>query len=405
MSLNDQEYAYLLENLMVNNTDTIYFKDLESRFIMVNEACVQKHGWSSAEDAVGKTDFDVFTDEHAQKAFEDEQQIIRTGKPIYSLEEKETLHNGTETWASSTKMPLRDPDGNIIGTFGVSRDITRKKQAEFKVRKFSEEIKIIKEEMENDVRMAGQLQRSFFSSTDPVFPAGAQPDDRCIDFMHRIILNHQVSGDYCTIQRVSEQEAGIFLCDIQGIGVRAALGAALVRGVMQELESLAGDPGAYLSRMNKLLLPLFHKGEVLVHTSACYMVINVQTGSLRMANANHAQPIHFHDGTGAQWLGADKGVNGPSLGVEAGVQYKTVEFKIKPDDAVVLFTDGLTNLKNNADDAYGLKRLLDSAHSFSGEPLEDIFQGLEDDALAFSRDRKFSDDVCMVGFHLKHFLE
>jgi serine phosphatase RsbU (regulator of sigma subunit) len=56
------------------------------------------------------------------------------------------------------------------------------------------------------------------------------------------------------------------------------------------------------------------------------------------------------------------------------------------------------------DDAYGLKRLLDSAHSFAGEPLEDIFQGLEDDVLAFSKDRKFSDDVCMVGFQLQQWM-
>ncbi|MDF7801715.1 SpoIIE family protein phosphatase [Pontiellaceae bacterium B1224] len=404
MPLNETEYTYLLDNLMVNNADVIFFKDLESRFIMVNDACVKKHGWTSAADALGKTDFDVFMEDHARKAYEDEQQILRTGEPIYGIEEKETRLDGTETWASTTKMPLRDPEGNLIGTFGISRNITDKKLTELKVRKFSDEIAAIKDEMENDVRMAGKLQKSFFSASYPVFPEGAQPDEKCIDFKHRFILKHQVSGDYCAIQRISETEAGIFLCDIHGVGVRAALGTALVRGVMQELVELAGDPGAYLSRMNKLLFPLFSKDDALVHTSACYMVINVQTGRLRLASAHQALPIHFQDGSGAQWLGSVETFSGPLLGVQADVRYETAEFMIKPGDAVVLFTDGLSSLRNNADDAYGLKRLLDSAHSFVGESLKEIFQGLEDDALAFSAEQQFSDDVCMVGFHLKELM-
>jgi sigma-B regulation protein RsbU (phosphoserine phosphatase) len=371
----------------------------------VNEAFAHKHGWESQKDAIGLTAFDIWPPEHAKEAFEAERKIINTGEELHSVEEQEVWPDGSVTWVSTTKVPLRDTDGTIIGTFGVSRDITSRKQTELKVRKYSDQIATIKEEMENDVRMAGKLQKSFFSAAYPVFPEGATPEKQCIDFLHRFILNQQVSGDYCSILRVSANEVGIFICDVQGVGIRAALVTALIRGILQEIDSLSGDPGAFLSRMNTLLCPLLIQDGILLDTTACYILLNIKTGALKMATANHPFPLWFKGDSGASWLCPEKTLHSPALGVEAQTQYETLEFQIEPNDAVVLFTDGLFTVKNNMDDAYGLKRLFDSAHSFAGEPLEDIFQGLEDDATAFSKDQKFSDDVCLVGFEFKQFME
>ncbi len=124
----DQE-KYLIYSLLNNLPDHIYFKDREGRFIRINKSQAQFFGLKDPKQAVGKSDFDFFTDEHAQQAYEDEQAIIRTGQPI-SIEERETFSNGSDTWAATVKMPLRDKDDNIIGTFGISRDITERKLAE-----------------------------------------------------------------------------------------------------------------------------------------------------------------------------------------------------------------------------------------------------------------------------------
>jgi two-component system sensor histidine kinase/response regulator len=124
------EERHLLRTLMDNLPDSIYFKDRDSRFIRTNKALAKAFGLTDPVQAVGKTDFDFFTEEHARPAYTDEQEIIRTGQPMLAKEEKETWPDGHETWVSTTKMPLRDAAGNIIGTFGVSRDVTERKRAE-----------------------------------------------------------------------------------------------------------------------------------------------------------------------------------------------------------------------------------------------------------------------------------
>ncbi len=120
----------LVRALMDNVPDHIYFKDADSRFIMISRTHAQSFGLSDASQARGKTDFDFFTEEHARKAFEDEQAIIRTGQPLVNLEEKETWADGATTWVTTTKMPLLGDNGKIIGTFGISHDITARKRAE-----------------------------------------------------------------------------------------------------------------------------------------------------------------------------------------------------------------------------------------------------------------------------------
>ena len=125
-----REEVFLLETLMDTIPDSIYFKDRDSRFTRINRYAAARFGVAEPALAIGRTDFDYFTDEHATQAFRDEQEIVRTGIPLVNVEEKETTPGGGVRWVSTTKMPLRDTEGRIVGTFGVSRDITQRKEFE-----------------------------------------------------------------------------------------------------------------------------------------------------------------------------------------------------------------------------------------------------------------------------------
>jgi two-component system, sensor histidine kinase and response regulator len=120
-----------MSNLLAATGERVYFKDLQSRFLLISAGWITAYAPDrAAEDLIGKTDSDVFSDEHASAALRDEQQIIRTGEPIVGKVELETYPGRTDTWVSTTKMPLRDQGGRIIGTFGISRDVTAQIRAE-----------------------------------------------------------------------------------------------------------------------------------------------------------------------------------------------------------------------------------------------------------------------------------
>ncbi|MDB6130824.1 MAG: Signal transduction histidine-protein kinase BarA, partial [Verrucomicrobiales bacterium] len=120
----------LLNALLQNVPDNIYFKDGQSRFLKVGKSLADYFNLKSPEEVCGKTDFDFFSEEHARPAFEDEQRIINSGIPIIGKTEKELRKDGTIKYVLTTKMPFRDLDGNIIGTFGLSKDITNLKETE-----------------------------------------------------------------------------------------------------------------------------------------------------------------------------------------------------------------------------------------------------------------------------------
>ena len=121
---------HLFEFLMDNVPDHIYFKDRQSRFMRISRAHAKLFGLTDATQAVGKTDFDFFGGHHAAKTFEDERRILQTGQAMMGVVEKESWADGRETWVATSKMPLSDPCGQIIGVFGISRNITKSKLAE-----------------------------------------------------------------------------------------------------------------------------------------------------------------------------------------------------------------------------------------------------------------------------------
>jgi two-component system, sensor histidine kinase and response regulator len=129
---------YLMSALMDNLPDLIYFKDRESRFIAANRSMLVRAGFRDESEILGKTDKDLYADEHADQALADERKIVQSGDPIVDIEEKETWPDGRITWVSTSKMPLRGQDGEMIGTFGLSRDITDRKRIELELRRSKE---------------------------------------------------------------------------------------------------------------------------------------------------------------------------------------------------------------------------------------------------------------------------
>ena len=124
----------LLQALMDNIPDTIYFKDTASRFTRINRAQVRVLGVAAPEDAIGKTDLDFQDSKLAQAFYEEEQRIVETGEPLTNRIEFNPTSDGQPRWFSATKVPIRDADGQVSGIVGISRNITESMLAEKKFR-------------------------------------------------------------------------------------------------------------------------------------------------------------------------------------------------------------------------------------------------------------------------------
>jgi PAS domain S-box-containing protein len=130
----------LLGALMEKSDDCIYFKDGQSRFVRCSAKFAKLFNVQSADALIGRSDNDFFAPEHAGEAFEDEQEIIRTGKPVLGKTEKESWPDGHVTWALTSKWPLHNEAGKAIGTFGISKDVTAIKESETKLERMHKQL-------------------------------------------------------------------------------------------------------------------------------------------------------------------------------------------------------------------------------------------------------------------------
>jgi len=130
----------LLRALMGKSDDCIYFKDRDSRFVRCSANFARLFSVPSPDDLIGRCDADFFAKAHAQAAFEDEQRIIQTGLPVIGKMEKETWPDGHVTWALTSKWPLLNGQGETIGTFGISKDITAMKETEAKLEQMHKQL-------------------------------------------------------------------------------------------------------------------------------------------------------------------------------------------------------------------------------------------------------------------------
>jgi PAS domain S-box-containing protein len=168
----------LLQALMDHMPDHIYFKDLQSRFIRNSRSQAKLLGLSDPSEAVGKSDFDFFP--HAAKAYAEEQEVMRAGTPLVDYEEWVVWPDGREMWVSTTKVPLRNADGQTIGIFGISHDITERKQAEQAIRQLNGDL----EQKANQLQAANKELEAFSYSVSHDLRAPL----RAIDGYARILV-------------------------------------------------------------------------------------------------------------------------------------------------------------------------------------------------------------------------
>jgi phosphoserine phosphatase RsbU/P len=395
--------GFLLQALMDNIPDAIYFKDLRSRYLMINRSKARKHGLTDPLAARGKSDADYFTEPHARQALADEQKILRSGKPIENLEEIETWPDGSETWASTTKVPLRNQSGQVVGTFGISRDITKRKRAEQALTESTRQLQEKNRQIEDELKMARELQLAMLPQKFPVVSGGQPGHKSTSKFFTFFLPSGAVSGDFFDVIELSPTSVGVFICDVMGHDVRAALVTAMMRALVEDLGTTATDPGHLLSLINHALFSVFQQAGSTMFATAFYLVADLNAGHISYASAAHPDPLQLNRRLGTvRPLDAGPGrKKGPALGLFKEASFPTCQGKMESGDLVMLFTDGLIEAEGNDRQIFSYEQLTAAIHKYSGLPPKKMLSAVLSEIRKFSGRDKFDDDICVVGMEVR----
>jgi phosphoserine phosphatase RsbU/P len=398
--------AFLLQTLMNSIPDAVYFKDTRSRFLMISRALAKKHHLTDSQQAVGKTDADYFAEPHAKQALADELSIMRSGQPMEGIEESETWPDGSITWVSTTKLPLRNREGRIIGTFGISRDITVRKNAQLALAEQSHLLQKKNQQIQDELNMARELQLAMLPQDFPtiVLSPGA---GEALKFYSYYLPSGAVSGDVFDVYQLSDTAVGIFICDVMGHDVRAALVTAMIHALVEDLCAEAGNPSRLLAGINQALFKVFRQAGTTMFATAFYMVADVATGEMTYANAAHPHPLCVKRPTGAvEVLGHDAGgKKGAALGLFRDSEYPMCRRPLCAQDLLVFYTDGLIEEENSAGEIYSRERLADTMAKLCALPPKELLAKTLEEVRQFSGCREFSDDVCLLGVEVNQLKE
>ena len=225
----------MLRAVLDSMPDNIAIKDLKGRYIFDNSSHCRFLGATNTADVVGKTLLDFLPAGIAAKFHADDLRVLSSGEAVVRSVDEAIDSAGNKIWLSVTKMPLRDDKGELIGLVSTTHDITARKNAEEQLAKYAEELREKNALLEKDLETARELQNALLPQQYPRFPSSASPEASALRFHHFYRPCSTVGGDFFQVFQISDSVAGVVICDVMGHGVRAALVAAILRALAEDL--------------------------------------------------------------------------------------------------------------------------------------------------------------------------
>jgi sigma-B regulation protein RsbU (phosphoserine phosphatase) len=393
-------FSFLLEN----TPDQVYFKDLQGRFLRASRAVAEYMDVANPADLIGKSDFDFWSEQTAKEASADEQRIIKTGQPMIGKVEKLIHADGRITWDYTSKLPLKDSKGQIIGICGINKDFTAIKEMEDtlaeernRLQITSAELEAKNAQLEADLRMAREIQLALLPRDYPTLSDYGSSGFSALTFAHCYRPAAAVGGDFFDIFPLSQNRAGVFICDVMGHGLRAALVTAIIRTLLEELRPVMQNAGRFLSALNLRLRAILERLDEPFIATAFYLIADTAMKETQFANAGHPAPVRLRRTERiVESLVPVGGRPGPGLGLFDDVNYSTAHCGFEKNDCIMLFTDGLYEIDSPEGEQFGLEAVTSSLRSHADLPAEKLFNALLADACDFSKKADFDDDVCIV---------
>ena len=273
-------------------------------------------------------------------------------------------------------------------------------ELEQRVAQRTRELREKNEQIEEDLKMARELQMALLPQQFPSIPHGVPLSESAIKFSSFFYPTGSVSGDFYFISRRSDTAVDVLIADVMGHGVRAGLVTAMMRALVEKFSATSADPAAMLSKINSSLIGILRHTGITLFATAFYLIADLKRSRMLYANAGHPKPLLLHRGRNELEQMSSKDGDGPALGLFDGMEYRTSECPLEVDDFVMLFTDGLFEVEAPNHELYSCERLIDAVRQRARLQSSELFAGVFAEIRQFSKRTEFSDDVCLLGMEV-----
>ena len=308
-----------------------------------------------------------------------------------------------------------DPYGYIIKPFAESElratleMALRKRQTDLQLQKahndlaeLAQRLRVQNEELEEELNLAHQMQIAMLPSRFPNVPQGVPPWESALAFSSSYTPSGKISGDFFDVVRISDKAVGVFICDVMGHNVSAALVTAMIRALVEEFSTKAdaSDPGKLMTHVNRVLARIFEQNCAVVFATAFYLIADVGDSKIRYTNAAHPSPLYLSPPSG-EASPIQNAPSGPALGLFKETIYTSTERPMVAGDSVMFFTDGLFEMEGPDEEQYSQERLMETVRNRIQLPTSQLFSEVMKDVRKFAEGRKLVDDICLVGMEVR----
>lgn len=326
----------------------LFAKDLEGRYVYVNDSFAAKTMLKDKAAIIGKMPSDVLAHAHAAIAEAEDRKILETGQSILNQENHNRGLPAGKNYEIISKICVKDRLGNKLGIAGITLDITERKLNENKLHVLNQQLASQNKRYEEELTLGRQVQKTFLKVQQP------EASD-ALDLGFHYQPSEKLSGDLIISEPIDRNTWAILICDVMGHGIRSALVTGILRSYYDEHKDRLSDPATFTKHLNQHYITLLKGLETTLFTTLTCGTLDLASGEMTLTCAGHHDPLWFRSRT-QEFVQNDGGIlkPNPAIGLLPDFNFTTVTHTLEKGDSILFFTDGLVEACSAEGEEFGV---------------------------------------------------